>query len=81
MEDQDLVSAPTEDQKKKEKETVQEGGSTLGDSSDSMNVMDTDDEEKSKGNQTEEPKKLEKSEKSEELAKPEEQAKPDITEE
>lgn len=81
MEDQDLVSAPTEDQKKEEKTTVQEGGSTLGDSSDSMNVMDTDDEEKSKGNQTEEPKKLEKSEKSEELAKPEEQAKPDITEE
>ena len=61
-----------EDQKKEEKATVKEGGSTLGDSSDSMNVMDTDDEEKSKVNQTEEPKKLEKSEKSEELAKPEE---------
>ena len=60
MEEPDIVNAPTEDQKKKEKETVQEGGSTLGDSSDSMNVMDTDDEEKSKGNQTEEPKKLEK---------------------
>ena len=81
MEDQDIVNTLTEDQKKEEKTTVQEGGSTLGDSSDSMNVMDTDDEEKSKGNQTEEPKKLEKSEKSEELAKPDEQAKPDITEE
>ena len=46
-----------------------------------MNVMDTDDEEKLKENQIEEPEKLEKSEKPEKLAKPEEQAEPDITEE
>lgn len=84
MEDPDIANTQTEAQKKEEKATVQKGGSTLDDSFDSMNVMDTDDEEKLKENQIEEPEKPEKSEKtekSEELAKPEEQAEPDITEE